>query len=126
LLRLAAGLRHRQHLDYAELITGFHKHQLLDFSTTSSDLDRGEWLKPDIESELAEQVSPTIAVARFGEARLTRTEADVRNKAFTRARGVQVWAPPGSLIHAPFTGTLSSTNDTVRVKDGGITLTIID
>src|SRR5699024_3562662 len=83
LLRLAAGLPHRQHLDYAERITGFHKHQLLDFSTTSSDLDRGEWLKPDIESELAEQGSPTIAVARFGEARLTRTEADVRNKAFT-------------------------------------------
>lgn len=124
LLRLAAGKPHRKNLDYAELVEGFRRHTILDFSITSRDLDRGCWLEPNIEDELAEQANEPIAIARFGEARLTRTQPNVRCESYTRARGVQIWLTKGNQLRAPFAGFVSATDSTVKIRDAGLVLTV--
>lgn len=123
-LRLAAGLPHREGLTYRPLFADLAQHSIIDLSVTSPLLDRGVWLEPNIEETLASTSEATIAVARFGEARLTRTNPDVGKESFTRARGVQLWAPVGTPAYAPFGGVVSSTGTAVTLSDRGLTLTI--
>ncbi|HUH53744.1 MAG TPA: phosphotransferase [Microbacteriaceae bacterium] len=123
-LRLAAGYPHTPNTSYAPLIAGFENHATLDFGVESTDLDRGAWLEEDIENKIANNTMADIKVAPFGEARLTRVTGDVLNPAAARARFVEIWAPEGSVINAPFAGELTSNADSVELTNSGVTLTI--
>lgn len=123
-IRLATRRPHRAGITYADIIEDFSTHTALDFSVTSEALDRGRWLESNVEAALAAEAASQVTLARFGEARLTRTNPDVTGEAFTRARGIQLWAPEGSSVRAPFTGTLSSTHDGIQLRDTGVVLSM--
>lgn len=125
-LRLALGRPHRRGLSYEPLIDGWHDHAIVDLGIASPALDEGRWTEPSTETRLGTetQAASGIAVARFGEARLTRVPWDVTAPAAARARIVEVWAEPGAAVLAPFGGALSHDGGRVELRDRGVVLCI--
>ncbi|MDT7546719.1 MAG: hypothetical protein QOE99_2829 [Actinomycetota bacterium] len=82
---------------------------VVDLSATTDVVGDGRWLQPDIEDVVMAARLP--AVARYGEARLTRTALDGRAAPATVALGVEVACDPGTALHAPFRGRLEHTTD---------------
>lgn len=129
-LRLAAGRPHRRGLAYEPLVDGIETAETIDFSVESRLLDRGAWLEDGIEDRLAASRTASVAVARFGEARLTRVSpdsaGDVERAAAERprARCVELWAAPGAAIRAPFAGELSIGDRSASLRDLGVQLTV--
>ncbi|WP_329320975.1 aminotransferase [Streptomyces sp. NBC_01262] len=78
---------------------------VLDLSPLSPDLSDGAWLAPDTEARLA-AARPGVAIARYGEARLTRTRLHSTDAPATIALGVEVFCAPGSAVTAPFAGVV--------------------
>jgi Ser/Thr protein kinase RdoA (MazF antagonist) len=114
-LRLAAGRAHRPNLEYAPLLPDWDRAHVVDLGIRSELLDRGRWTEPGIERALMRTAleSAPVAIARFGEARLSRVSLDISEAAATRARCVELRARPGTAVHAPFAGR-------VRAVDGGV------
>ncbi|MFI8633206.1 aminotransferase [Microbacterium sp. NPDC077663] len=125
-LRLALGRPHRRDVAYAPLVDGWDAPVVLDLGITSPQLDEGRWTEPDAETRLARDARPAsgVAVARFGEARLTRVPWDVSAPAAARARIVEVWAEPAAAVRAPFAGTVSVVDDSVELRDRGVVLRV--
>lgn len=125
-LRLAAGRPHRRGLSYTPLVDGWDALAVVDLDITSADLDEGRWTDPDAETRLARDARRVsgVAIARFGEARLTRVPWDVSAPAAARSRFVEVWAEPGADVRAPFGGTLSGGDGHVELRDAGVVLRI--
>jgi 4-aminobutyrate aminotransferase-like enzyme/Ser/Thr protein kinase RdoA (MazF antagonist) len=125
-LRLAAGRAHIPGFEYAEIVAGLHDAAVLDLGIRSEALDRGRWLASGVECELVREAltgSP-VAVMRFGEARLSRVSLDVGQPAPTRARCVEVWTRPGTVVSAPFSGELRQDECGVELSDNGVVLRI--
>jgi 4-aminobutyrate aminotransferase-like enzyme/Ser/Thr protein kinase RdoA (MazF antagonist) len=123
-LRLSAGRPHIRGREYAPVLAGMNEAQSVDLGVRSELLDRGRWLDPLVEQELAREAlsSAPVAVMRFGESRLTRVSSDVMSPAPTKARFVELWTEPGAPVHAPFDGTVVAGEGFVELNDRGVTL----
>jgi 4-aminobutyrate aminotransferase-like enzyme/Ser/Thr protein kinase RdoA (MazF antagonist) len=93
---------------------------VLDLSPLSPDLSDGAWLAPDAEARLAAAVRPGVAIARHGEARLTRSRLHSEDAPATVALGAEVFCAPGSAVVAPFPGVVRGTGPDGRVVLAGL------
>ena len=93
---------------------------VLDLSVTSEDLLDGAWLSPSAEADLAADAlrDAGTVVTRYGEARLTRTRLDSRQAPASIALGVEVFCPDGTLVRAPFDGSVGVEADRTVVLHG--------
>jgi 4-aminobutyrate aminotransferase-like enzyme/Ser/Thr protein kinase RdoA (MazF antagonist) len=82
---------------------------VVDLAVTSDLLHSGNWLDPAIEDDL--MASQPATIARYGEARLTRTSVDSREAPATVALTVEVGCAPGAAVHAPFAGRVEQVQD---------------
>ncbi|MDX6350432.1 MAG: hypothetical protein QOF84_5222 [Streptomyces sp.] len=80
---------------------------VLDLSPLSPDLSDGSWLAPGTEGRLV-AARPGTAIARHGEARLTRTRLHSADAPDTVALGMDVFCAPGTAVAAPFAGVVRS------------------
>ncbi|MFD9669371.1 aminotransferase [Rhodococcus sp. NPDC059968] len=125
-LRLAVGRSHHEGLEYSPVVEGQNRATILDLGVTSPLLDRGHWTEPDIELSLAREAlrSAAVAVARYGETRLTRISLDVTRPAKTRARLVELWVRPGTPVRAPYSGAVRVEGDAIELTDSGVVIRI--
>ncbi|MBO2988812.1 aminotransferase [Leucobacter tardus] len=123
-LRLAAGRPHTRDAAYAPLLADIARSVTLDLGVRSERLDRGRWTAPGVEIELAREAlaGAPVAVARFGESRLSRVSCELDAPAATKSRCVELWSRPGVAVHAPFAGDLVQGFGFVELSDAGITL----
>jgi 4-aminobutyrate aminotransferase-like enzyme/Ser/Thr protein kinase RdoA (MazF antagonist) len=93
---------------------------MVDLSVTSPSLHSGRFLLPTIERDLLLESAAVYGAActRYAEARLTRTELDADRAPATYALGVDLVVPVGLRLHAPWTGTVASTDGSTLVLDG--------
>ncbi|KKI17000.1 MULTISPECIES: aminotransferase [unclassified Leucobacter] len=125
-LRLAAGLTHRAGLAYRDLVPGLDRARVIDLGIRSEALDRGRWTDAGVEQELARAALGTasVAVMRFGEARLSRVSTDVREPVDTRSRCVELWTRPGATVTAPFAGRIETGAGFAELRADGVVLRI--
>ncbi len=85
----------------------------LDFTVTSPALAEGRWLSEDVERELAAAAlaHATVAVAPYGQYRLTRTPTLSASAPQTGALHTELFAHPGLAVHAPLDGVISRCGD---------------
>lgn len=123
-LRLAAGRAHVAGYRYSETVPGSGEARVIDLGVRSEALDRGRWIAPGAERELAREAlaHAPVAVMRFGEARLTRVSLEVGQPASTRSRCVELWTRPGTLVSAPFSGSVSPDGAGLELTDRGVVL----
>ncbi|MCV7361477.1 aminotransferase [Mycolicibacterium neworleansense] len=123
-LRLAAGRAHVAGHDYAEILPGSRAARVIDLGVRSEALDRGRWIAPGVERELVREAlnHGPVAVMRFGEARLTRVSLDVGQPAPARARRVELWTRPGTIVNAPFSGSVVQDEAGLELADRGVVL----
>ncbi|TFC84187.1 aminotransferase [Cryobacterium cheniae] len=106
-------------------------YEMLDFSVTSPALADGLWQAPDAEWRLAQAALArhSVAVAPYGQFRLTRTPPLSRREPDTFALFTEVFLPAGSAIVAPARATVTAVGgDTLvltlagsELRIGGIT-----
>jgi 4-aminobutyrate aminotransferase-like enzyme/Ser/Thr protein kinase RdoA (MazF antagonist) len=107
---------------------------LLDLSATSPALHEGRWLESDIEARIAQAAlagapaggvdgaSRRVAVTRFGEPRLTRSEAPHQTEPANTALGIELaFAEPVELL-APWAGVVEETLDGIELRGDGLAL----
>ncbi|MBB3157648.1 4-aminobutyrate aminotransferase-like enzyme/Ser/Thr protein kinase RdoA (MazF antagonist) [Microbacterium proteolyticum] len=135
-LRLAAGRPHRRGTAYVPLVDGLADAAIVDLGIDSPALDEGRWRDAEAEDRAARDAAAAragdapgsgtraVAVARFGEARLTRVPWDVAAPTAARARFVELWAPAGATVRAPFAGRVVSFPDAVELDDRGVVLRV--
>lgn len=123
--RLAAGLPHRAALQYVPLVEGLPG-GVVDLGIRSAELDRGRWIEPGIEAYLASAAlrEHSVAVARFGEARLSRVSHSVATVGETRARVIEVWTAQGVPVVAPFAADARAAGDAIELRDCGVVLRV--
>lgn len=123
-LRLAAGRVHVSGYRYSETVPGSGEARVIDLGVRSVALDRGRWIAPGAERELAREAlaHAPVAVMRFGEARLTRVSLEVGQPASTRSRCVELWTRPGTLVRAPFSGSVVPEGAGLELADRGVVL----
>ena len=87
---------------------GSTRRNVADLSVTSHDLDAGAWLAVDAESSVLARVCRENghALTRYAEHRLTRATTDRRSASATLALAVEMDAPGGVDVTAPFPGEL--------------------
>jgi 4-aminobutyrate aminotransferase-like enzyme/Ser/Thr protein kinase RdoA (MazF antagonist) len=78
-------------------------YELLDFSVTSAALNGGAWLDPDAEWSIALDAltRASIAIAPFGQCRLTRAVPNSREHTATLALGTELFLAAGATVYAP-------------------------
>ena len=88
-------------------------HEMLDFSTTSPALADGIWQHTDAEWQLARAALArrSVAVAPYGQFRLTRTPPHSRREPHTFALFTEVFLPAGSEIVAPAAAAVAEVGD---------------
>ncbi len=125
-LRLAAGRAHVPGHEYADVIPGLRRATVLDLGVRSEALDRGRWIAPGVERELVREALSgcRVAAMRFGETRLSRVCLDVGQSAPARARCVELWTRPGTIVSAPFSGMLRPDESGLELTDDGVVLRI--
>lgn len=126
-LRLAVGRPHRRGGAYAPLVDGLADAVIVDLGVESPLLDEGRWRDADAEDRAVREAlagQAGVAVARFGEARLTRVPWDVATPAAARARVVEVWAPAGAAVRAPFDARVVGFPDAIELADRGVVLRV--
>jgi len=81
--------------------------EVLDFSVTSQALNDGRWLDPDVEWAIAMDALSrvAVAVAPFGQHRLTRAVPNSREETATFALGTELFLAAGTAVYAPVSGT---------------------
>ncbi|HYO04900.1 MAG TPA: aminotransferase [Mycobacterium sp.] len=119
------------------LITGLDPATVvaLDLSPTSDVFDAafapGEWLRPDVEDELARAAvrdGASFVVTRFGEPRLTRAPALSQDSPEVIPTGVSVWPARTAAVIAPWPGVVEHLDDglVLRGADYELTLTGVE
>jgi 4-aminobutyrate aminotransferase-like enzyme/Ser/Thr protein kinase RdoA (MazF antagonist) len=80
----------------------------------------GNWEQPGIDQRLLAEQAGTegVALARYGEYRLSQTRVNCATAPATCALHVELHLPPNSLLQAPFAGTLSAAADGILRLDG--------
>ncbi|QRY47437.1 aminotransferase [Mycolicibacterium boenickei] len=123
-LRLAAARAHLAGLRYSEILPGRGEARVIDLGIRSEALDRGRWIAPGAERDLAREALEhgPVAVMRFGEARLTRVSLGVGRQAPTRSRCVEFWARPATVVRSPFSGSVVQDGAGLELADRGVVL----
>lgn len=82
---------------------------IVDLSPTSSTHDDGAWLDPNIEDRAFREAKRRdgVAIARYGEYRLSRSGVLSTSEPATYSLGVEIAAPQGCPIVAPLSATVS-------------------
>ena len=91
---------------------------VLDLSVTSEALDEGRFLEPGCERELFAHAATArgVAIARYGEHRLTRSRVRSDREQETVALCVELVAAADQMVEAPWPGTV------IAIADEGIEL----
>lgn len=86
---------------------------LIDLGVLSPHFEAGNWEAPGIDQHLLQQAAAVhgLAASRYGQYRLSRTLPDCATEPETFALHVELHAPQGTAVQAPFAGTLRSTTD---------------
>ena len=86
---------------------------LIDLGVLSPHFEAGNWEPPGIDQHLLQQAAAVhgLAASRYGQYRLSRTLPDCATEPETFALHVELHAPQGTAVQAPFAGTLRSTTD---------------
>jgi len=101
-----------------------------DLSATSPALHEGRWLEDRAEDDVMDGclgpspsgARPRAALARFGEARLTRSRPGLQDEPLNVALGVDLRFAEAEPVSAPWTGELVPTPSGVRLVADGVTL----
>ncbi len=98
----------------------------LDLSPTSAALHDGRWLSATAEDELFEEAldDAGAVVARFGEARLTRSRPDDRHEPHNVALGIEVRLGEPHPVAAPWSGTVWPTEHGFELRTDRATLRV--
>jgi 4-aminobutyrate aminotransferase-like enzyme/Ser/Thr protein kinase RdoA (MazF antagonist)/biotin carboxyl carrier protein len=101
------------------MLAGLADVAIADLSAVTGRSYYGAWVAPGAEASIVARLLATApaAVARFGEARLTRTRPDSWTRPATVALGTEVFCAAGAQVTAPLPGTVAHT------ADGLVTLT---
>ncbi|NMZ32569.1 aminotransferase [Pseudomonas proteolytica] len=106
--------------DFAPLLPGLvgREFALVDLGVLSPHFEAGNWEAPGIDQQLLQQAAAAhgLAASRYGQYRLSRTRPDCAAEPDTFALHVELHAPAGTVVQAPFAGTLR------RTADGGLCL----
>ncbi|KRB38994.1 aminotransferase [Microbacterium sp. Root180] len=97
-----------------------------DFSPTSPVLHEGRWLEDSVEADVMSGClgSARVAVARFGEARLTRSRLHDPEEPCNVALGVELRVDGPQPVAAPWAGTVATTPHGVLLRSGEIDLVL--
>ncbi|WP_193510409.1 aminotransferase [Cryobacterium sp. BB736] len=101
---------------------------MLDFSVTSPGLDGGLWQHPDAEWELAIKALGTspVAVAPFGEYRLTKAVPNSRDETAVFATGWELFLAKGETLRSPIDAEVASVDGTTVILSGEGVAVLID
>lgn len=81
---------------------------LIDLGVLSPHFEAGNWEQPGIDRRLLDEAAAVhgLAASRYGQYRLSRTNPDTATEPETFALHVEMHLPHGTLLEAPFAGTL--------------------
>ncbi|MCX6501672.1 MAG: aminotransferase [Microbacterium sp.] len=109
------------------LIADSRPTHVLDLSTSSPALDEGRWLDADIEGGLAAEAlseGAGLVLTRFGESRLTRSDAPSTAEPVNTALGVSITVAEPLDLHAPWDGEARIDDDSITLLGGPVELRI--
>ncbi|MGZ0718514.1 aminotransferase [Pseudomonas palleroniana] len=101
--------------DFAPLLPGLvgREFALIDLGVLSPHFEAGNWEVPGIDHRLLDEAAAVhgLAASRYGQYRLSRTRPDSAAEPETFALHVELHLPHGSVVQAPFAGTLHAGAD---------------
>ncbi|MBT0625215.1 aminotransferase [Pseudomonas fluorescens] len=101
--------------DFAPLLPGLvgREFALIDLGVLSPHFDAGNWELPGIDRRLLDEAATVhgLAASRYGQYRLSRTRADSAVEPQTFPLHVELHLPHGTVLEAPFGGTLRQSDD---------------
>ncbi len=110
----------------APLLPGLQSAQIrvVDFSPTSPALHEGRWLSASVEQDLFAETLPAhgAAVARFGEARLTRSRPNDSSEPRNVPLGVELNLATLQRVTAPWSGTVWPTDEGLELRTDEVTM----
>ncbi|HCT08521.1 MAG TPA: hypothetical protein DIW86_24435, partial [Pseudomonas sp.] len=96
--------------DFAPLLPGLvgREFALIDLGVLSPHFEAGNWEQPGIDRHLLDEAARVhgLAASRYGQYRLSRTRPDSAEEPQTLALHVELHLPHGTVLEAPFAGTL--------------------
>ncbi|AZE92428.1 Aminotransferase, class III [Pseudomonas orientalis] len=115
--------------DFAPLLPGLvgREFALIDLGVLSPHFEAGNWETPGIDRRLLDEAAAVhgLAASRYGQYRLSRTRPDSAVEPDTFALHVQLHLPPGTVVEAPFAGTLrEGADDLLCVHDERLNLRV--
>ncbi|MBD8091584.1 aminotransferase [Pseudomonas fluorescens] len=103
--------------DFAPLLPGLvgREFALIDLGVLSPHFEAGNWEAPGIDRRLLDEAAAVhgLAASRYGQYRLSRTCADSAVEPDTFPLHVELHLPHGTVLEAPFAGTLRHGDDGV-------------
>ena len=101
--------------DFAPLLPGLvgREFALIDLGVLSPHFEAGNWELPGIDRRLLDEAATVhgLAASRYGQYRLSRTRADSAVEPQTFPLHVELHLPHGTVLEAPFGGTLREGDD---------------
>ena len=101
--------------DFAPLLPGLvgREFALIDLGVLSPHFEAGNWELPGIDRRLLDEAATVhgLAASRYGQYRLSRTRADSAVEPQTFPLHVELHLPHGTVLEAPFAGTLRQGDD---------------
>src|SRR5471032_3352085 len=101
--------------DFAPLLPGLvgREFALIDFGVLSPHFEAGNWELPGIDRRLLDEAATVhgLAASRYVQYRLSRTRADSAVEPQTFPLHVELHLPHGTVLEAPFGGTLRQSDD---------------
>ncbi len=101
--------------DFAPLLPGLvgQTFALIDLGVLSPHFEAGNWEAPGIDRQLLDEAAAVhgLAASRYGQYRLSRTRPDSADEPDTFALHVELHLPHGTVVEAPFAGTLRQAAD---------------
>lgn len=101
--------------DFAPLLPGLvgREFALIDLGVLSPHFEAGNWELPGIDHRLLDEAATVhgLAASRYGQYRLSRTRADSAVEPQTFPLHVELHLPHGTVLEAPFGGTLRQGDD---------------
>ena len=101
--------------DFAPLLPGLvgREFALIDLGVLSPHFEAGNWELPGIDRRLLDEAATVhgLAASRYGQYRLSRTRADSAVEPQTFPLHVELHLPHGTVLEAPFGGTLRQSDD---------------
>ena len=101
--------------DFAPLLPGLvgQTFALIDLGVLSPHFEAGNWEAAGIDRQLLDEAAAVhgLAASRYGQYRLSRTRPDSADEPDTFALHVELHLPHGTVVEAPFAGTLRQAAD---------------